>query len=111
MINSYSFGKIMINDQQFTSDLMILPSGKIISWWRKTGHNLVNEDMEKIYTAEPSVIILGTGQMGVMKVSEEIRKYCTDHNIKLVVEPTDKAVESFNNEPTESKAAGLHLTC
>ncbi len=111
MINNYNFGKIAINNQNFTSDVMILPSGKIISWWRKTGHNVVNEDMEKIYAAEPSVIILGTGQMGVMKVSEEVRKYCKEHNIKLVVEPTDTAVKLFNSEPAESKAAGLHLTC
>lgn len=39
-IASYSFGKITIDGQTFTSDLIIYPGRIDPSWWRREGHFL-----------------------------------------------------------------------
>ena len=111
MINSCEFGHIVIDNEHFNEDVIILPGGKIVSWWRKSGHNVVNEDLQEVHRSGPAVIIFGTGQSGMMKVSEEVREYCSSHNIKLVVEKTDVAVRLFDEENSEDKVGGFHLTC
>ncbi len=111
MIEHYEFGKIVVNTQTYTTDIIILPNNQILSWWRKSGHNVVNEDLEKIYKSKPEIIILGTGKYGIMKVSDEVYQYCRKHNIKLIAKDTQAAIEIFNNEKSTSKSAGFHLTC
>ncbi len=110
-IEDYEFGKMVINGNKYTNDVIILPDGKIISWWRKSGHDVVNEDLEKIYQSNPSVIILGTGWSGLMKASPEVAEYCESHSIKLIVDTSEKAVKIYNEDESVDKAAGFHLTC
>ncbi|MBN1898042.1 MAG: hypothetical protein JW827_04630 [Spirochaetes bacterium] len=111
MIEQYEFGKIVIHGKTYTSDIIILPDNTIISWWRNTGHNVINEDLEIVYHAKPNVLVLGCGAYGVMRVSNEVKTYCDENRIKLIMEKSKKAVELFNAEKSMSKAAGFHLTC
>ena len=39
-IDSYSFGRIVINGKTYTSDVIIFPDKVDASWWRKEGHLL-----------------------------------------------------------------------
>ncbi|MDL1969074.1 MAG: hypothetical protein LWW97_11200 [Deltaproteobacteria bacterium] len=40
MIESYSFGSIVVDGRKFISDLIIYPDGRIeASWWRKSLKN------------------------------------------------------------------------
>jgi len=110
-IEEYKFGKIIINGAYYTSDIIILPGGEIFSWWRETGHHVINKDIEKIYMTNPSILILGTGDSGLMKIDPEVVEYCNHHSIKLITEKTDRAVKIYNETSSEQKAAGFHLTC
>ena len=60
-VEHYSFGKITIDGQTYTSDVIIYPERVDSSWWRKQGHNLQIEDMAGVIKAEPGVVIIGTG--------------------------------------------------
>jgi len=53
MIEHYSFGKITIDGQTYTSDLIIYPGKIDTSWWRKEGHNLQVEDLKDVLIDSP----------------------------------------------------------
>jgi len=112
MIESYSFGQMVIDGQKYTSDLIIFPDRINSSWWRNSGHKLSLDDLEDVLKEEPEVIVVGTGAAGVMKVEEGVKKYSQEKRIILLIEKTKKATEMFNELAPEKKTIGaFHLTC
>ncbi len=111
-IDSYSFGRIVIDGKTYTSDVIIYPGRVEASWWRKEGHLLQPEDLTEALRAKPEVLIIGTGYSGVMQVPRETVDALAARGIEVKVERTSKAVEVFN-EPQGKKTviAALHLTC
>ena len=109
MIEDYSFGRVVINGDVYTADV-IIAGDTVHSWWRKQGHVLHPEDLAMILQENPHVLVVGTGTSGLMKIPEKTVKFMKDHDIKLIAEKTEKAVKIFN-ALTEKKAAALHLTC
>ncbi|MCF7886465.1 MAG: MTH938/NDUFAF3 family protein [Candidatus Marinimicrobia bacterium] len=111
-IDSYKFGNMVVNGINYTNDLKIFPDEVKSNWWRESGHNLSKSDIKDIIDYKPDVLIIGTGKMGVMKVSQEIKNYIRNNGIKeLHVEKSAKAVKLYNQEKNENKVAAFHLTC
>ena len=111
-IENYSFGKISIDGNSYSADLIVLPGGVRPDWWRKEGHRLQREDLREIVEAEPSVLVVGTGNVGMMRVPQEALDYLAEHGIRTVVERTAAACQHYNElAKTEQAAAALHLTC
>lgn len=112
MIESYSFGCMVVDGQTYTSDLIIFPEKINTSWWRKSGHRLCLEDLEDVFEEEPEVLVIGTGFNGLMKVDEEVKSEAQAKGIALIIEKTEKAVRNFNEIASKKKAIGaFHLTC
>ena len=112
MINSYDFGRIVIDGTAFTTDVIIFPDRVEDNWWRKDGHVLHAADIESAVEEKPEVLIVGTGKYGVMKVLPQTREYIESKGIALIVEPTEKACEIYNKISQAKKVvAALHLTC
>ncbi len=113
-IESYSFGKMVIDGKVYTSDLIIYPERLNPSWWRKEGHGLSLEDLEDIIKERPDVLIIGTGYHGVMKVPERTIEFLKSSGIEVIVERTEKAVEIYNkmeSERSKKIVGAFHLTC
>lgn len=112
-IDSYQFGKIVIDGVNYSSDCIILGDTVQSNWWRKQGHSLSAEDLRDVLAVSPSVLIVGCGASGFMKVSEETRQVLQQHNIQTEVLDTHKAAERFNelSQAGVDVAAALHLTC
>ncbi|MFQ5432717.1 MAG: Mth938-like domain-containing protein [Nitrospinota bacterium] len=112
MIESYGFGKMAVDGKRYGSDLIIFPDKVIPDWRRKEGHNLAIEDLTKVFEYGPEILVVGTGNIGMMKLPEETRKQITDNGIELVAEKTGKAYRSFNELSKTRKVVGaFHLTC
>ncbi len=112
-IDSYQFGKIVIDEVSYSSDCIILGDSVNSNWWRKQSHLLSAEDIETIIVAKPSVLVVGCGSSGLMKVPDETRQVLQEHDIRLEAVDTAKAVQKFNelSETGINVAAALHLTC
>jgi hypothetical protein len=82
-IDSYQFGKIVIDGTAYNLDCLILCNSVQANWWRKQGHLLTPEDLEPVITARPSILVIGCGASGLMKVSEEIGHILQEHDIEL----------------------------
>jgi len=112
-IDSYQFGKIVIDGVNYSSDCIILGEAVQSNWWRKQGHSLSAEDLPTVIAARPSVLVVGCGASALMRVSEETRQVLQGNNIQTEALDTRKAVERFNelSQKGVNVAAALHLTC
>jgi hypothetical protein len=112
-VDSYQFGKIVIDGKAYNSDCLIIGDSVQPNWWRKQGHLLAVEDFKPIIAAKPSILVVGCGASGTIKVSENIRQLLREQSIELFAANTHKAVERFNELASkgENVAGALHLTC
>ncbi len=115
LIESYKFGSIVIDGKSYGSDVIIFPDRVLGGWWRREGHRLFVEDLKEVFGAEPKpeVIVVGTGNSGLMKVSTEMEEKLRSSGIELVAEPTKAACRTFNELLKSGRrvVAALHLTC
>lgn len=112
MIESYSFGQMVVDGRAFTADLIVFPGRIKDSWWRKSGHKLCLEDLKDVVNEDFEVLVVGTGFYGIMKVEEEVKNFARSKGIDLVAEKTKEAVDSFNELSAKKKTIGaFHLTC
>jgi len=112
MIESYTFGRMEIKGQAYTSDLILFPDKINDSWWRETGHKLSLKDLEDVFQETPEALIIGTGFYGIMKVEEEVKEAAQSKGITLIIEKTESAVQRYNEIASKKKTIGaFHLTC
>lgn len=112
MVDSYSFGRIIIDKQSFTSDIILFPDRVYSTWWRKEGHKLCMEDLEEIPFEDYDVLIVGTGFFGVMKVNKDVHTFMKENGVQLIIEKTKDAVTMYNELARKKRVVGaFHLTC
>lgn len=111
-IESYRFGHIVIDGEAHDKDVIILPDRVIGGWWREEGHTLHPDDLTEVLEKTPETLIVGQGAHGRMSVTQDTRQTLESAGIQLIAQPTDKAVDTYNEMQSSSNvAAALHLTC
>ena len=111
-IDSYQSGRIVVDGKTYTSDVIIFPGYVESDWWRKEGHRVSVEDIRGIMQEKPEVLVIGTGNEGLVKVLPETKRYLEEHRIKFIAQVTDEACQSYNRLCSSGKAvAALHITC
>ena len=75
-IQDYQFGRMVVDGEPHTRDLVLLPDRVVANWWRKEGHRLDVEDLREVLDAVPKVLVVGTGAYGRMKVPERRVSNC-----------------------------------
>jgi hypothetical protein len=113
MIESYTFGKIVVAGKTYTHDIKIIHGEVIPEWWRKSGHRLVIHDISDFLEASPDVLVIGCGHSGMMKIEPAVRDALAKARIQLIDDRSAEAVRIFNRRHGrgENVAAGFHLTC
>ncbi|MGD2104428.1 MAG: Mth938-like domain-containing protein [Anaerolineae bacterium] len=111
-VESYRFGKMVVDGRRHTNDLILLPDRVISNWWRERGHRLSAKDLEDVLEARPEVLVVGTGAHGVMKVPQETHRAVRQAGIELRIADTDAAWRTYNDLRQDRETAGaFHLTC
>ncbi len=101
MIDSYRFGEIAISGEVYTSDVIIFPQRVRSNWWRREGHKLYPQDIEEALRERPDVLVVGTGNSGMMVVPKETRETSLRWGLSSSVRPsTGRAIPitSFSNQ-------------
>jgi hypothetical protein len=110
-LEDYSFGRLTVDGEEHTKDVIVLPSRVVPNWWRKDGHSLVMEDLEEVLDELPERLIVGRGAHGRLRphpaVIDELRK----RGVEVEVLDTAEAVERYGESDEARTAAALHLTC
>ena len=112
-IEGYRFGRIVVDGRPYTSDVIVFPDRVRDGWWRNEGHELCPADLWEVVQEKPEVLVVGTGKSGLMRVLPKTEEYLEQQGIKLQVERTDEAYQTFNQLCRLGKkvVAALHLTC
>ena len=116
-INKTKFGSITIAGERYENDVIIRLKGKVEKRKKKlskevfgTSHLISLAEAEFIYEDGVTRIIIGTGQSGMVTLSDEAAAYLKQKNCTVELLPTPEAILRWNQ--TECKAIGLfHVTC
>jgi hypothetical protein len=113
-IDAYDFGRIEIDGQIYTKDLLIVRGEVRSPWWREAGgHVYAPRDLGDLIEAAPELVVLGTGYHGSVQVTGETREVFERMGSTVVELPTAGAVDEINRAAAAGRdlAAALHLTC
>lgn len=112
MIDLYSFGKMEIQEQVYTKDLIILPDKIISPWWRVSGHKIIMKDLLDVFAYKFEILVIGTGYYGLVKIDQEVYEQAEKKDFSIITAKTSKAVKLFNeNQLTKTTIGAFHLTC
>lgn len=113
MIDAYDFGLIKIDGQVFAKDVFINLKGEVKNWQRQQSHLFQKIDVQDLLEKDLEIIIFGTGKSGLAKLSDGLKVFIESGGFKLIIVPTDQAVQEYNEMNQENKkvVAFLHLTC
>lgn len=112
IIDSFQFGRIVINGEVHKKDVIILPSHIIGNWWRQSGHLLQLSDLQDVMLAQPELLIIGQGANRRMQVDSDVTKALSAAGIEMISLDTSNACIEYNKRSKTGKvAAALHLTC
>jgi hypothetical protein len=110
-LEGYSFGRVVVDGEEETKDVIVLPERVVRNWWRRDGHALVLEDLEAVLDELPARLIIGTGAEGRLKPDPATLAQLEERGIEIEVLPTGEAVRSYAASNPAETAAALHLTC
>lgn len=116
-IDRSEFGNITIDGKTYDHDVRIGLSGKVSKRKKQlskqqygTSHVVSEAEAQSVYRDGCDLIIIGTGQEGNVHLSPEAAAYFEKKGCRVVLEPTQEAIRSFNRSK-EHKIALIHVTC
>jgi hypothetical protein len=112
LIESYTFGRIVVDGRGYLRDLIIYPDRVTEGWRREKGHSLSPADLADVIEARPEVLVIGRGVFGRINVLAETQAALRAAGIEVVAEPTGRACETYNRlREARRVVAALHLSC
>jgi hypothetical protein len=117
MIEGTMFGAITIDGKTYEHDVIIRLSGEVVKRKKKlskkyygTSHVLSKDEAKFIFEKGCEQLILGSGQIGNVRLSPEAEAYFKKKGCKILLQPTAEAQHAFNK--SRAKKIGLfHVTC
>jgi hypothetical protein len=110
-VSGYGFGHVVVDGEEFTRDVIVLPGRVVPNWWRTDGHALVWDDLADVADELPEHLVVGTGADGRMRPDPGTLDRLRARGVAVECLPTDQAVERFAELDPRTTAVALHLTC
>jgi len=110
-LENYTFGRILVDGEEQTRDLIVLPDRVVTGWWRRDGHSLAMEDLDEVLDELPERLILGCGHDGRLRPPAAVIEELERRGIAVEALHTGDAVRRYGELDAGRTAAALHLTC
>jgi hypothetical protein len=116
-INNTKFGSITVAGEKYNHDIQIRLNGRVEKRKKRlskeifgTSHIISLAEAEHIFEEGAQRIIIGTGQSGLAKLSDEAAAFFRQKKCNVDLLPTSEAVRCWND--AKGQAIGLfHITC
>jgi len=116
-IENTTFGTITIDGKTYEHDVLIRLSGEVVKRKKKlskkyygTSHVLSKEEAKFIFERGCDQLVVGSGQMGNVRLSQEAEAYFEKRDCKVLLQPTPDAIQVYNK--SHARKIGLfHVTC
>ena len=110
-ISDYEFGHVVVDGEEHSRDVIVLPGRVVPDWWRQHGHSLVIEDLDEVLDELPERLIVGCGAHGRLRPNPSVLEALAKRGVEVEAVPTDEAVRRYRQSDPARTAAALHLTC
>jgi hypothetical protein len=116
-IEKTRFGSITITGEVYHHDVLIRLDGEVKKRKKKlskaiygTSHVISLDEAKHVYEDGVELLVIGSGQTGLVKLSEEAAEYFKSMNCRVDLQPTPQAFQAWNQ--AEGRVIGLfHITC
>jgi len=116
-IDGTEFGSITMAGTTYEHDVLIRLGGKVEKRKKKlskavygTSHTLSLDEAKQVYDKGAERLIVGTGQQGILELSDEAADYFKRQGCKVKLLATPQAAAAWNE--AEGAVIGLfHVTC
>jgi hypothetical protein len=116
-LSGTGFGWIEVEDERISYDILIRLDGEVLKRKKKlskevygTSHTISLAEAEYIYEEGAESLLIGGGQFGRVRLSEEAASFFQERNIQVEICPTPQALKIWNEK--KGKRIGLfHITC
>jgi hypothetical protein len=116
-IDKTKFGTITISGTTYEHDVIIRMDGQVEKRKKKlskaiygTSHVISLDEARHIYETGAEKLIVGTGQSGMVKLSDQAEGYFKDNQCRVDLQPTPEAIKAWN-EAKGAVIALFHVTC
>jgi hypothetical protein len=116
-INSTHFGSITIEGEKYENDVLIRLDGEVKKRKKKlskaiygTSHVISLDEAKYIFEEGTDRLIIGTGQTGMVKLSDEAAEFFGKNKCQVKMLPTPDAIQIWNEAKGETIAL-FHVTC
>jgi len=116
-IEATSFGSITIDGREIENDVILTLDGAVKKRKKKlskrvygTSHTISLDEAKYVHEDGAELLIIGTGQYDLVRLSEEAQAYLRKHNCQTKLAATPDAIGVWNK--AKGKVIGLfHVTC
>ena len=116
-IDGTDFGSITVEGETYDHDILIRLDGCVKKRKKRlskalygTSHIVSLVEAEHIYEEGAQRIVFGTGQSGLLSLSDEAAAYFEQQGCQVVLMPTEEAIRAWNE--AEGAVIGVfHVTC
>lgn len=116
-ITDTSFGTITVGSNMIEHDIVIDLSGRVRKRKKKlskavygTSHTISLDEARHVYEKGAERLIVGTGQQGMVELSDEAAEFFREKACEVSLWPTPKAAQRWNE--AQGVIIGLfHVTC
>ena len=117
LINDTSFGSITVDGESYEHDIIITLEGTVKKRKKKlsksiygSSHTISLPEIEYVYQENADGIVIGSGQYGVARLSQEASEFMVDKKCRVVLKNTPEALQEWNR--SKGNWIGLfHITC
>jgi len=95
IIRSYAFGRITVNQDIYTTSLIITPERIVTNWRPECFSDLIASDFDTVCNLRPEVVLLGTGERLLFPAPELVRPLVAAQ-IGFEVMDTGAACRTYN---------------
>jgi hypothetical protein len=116
-IDGTEFGSITVAGRRIENDVLIRLDGEVTKRRKKlskavygTSHIISAAEAEQVCEKGAECLLVGSGQSGMVRLSDEAAAYFARQGIKVTLAPTPAAIRLWNE--AKGRLIGLfHVTC
>jgi len=116
-IDTTRFGSITIDGTTYKHDVVIRLDGQVVRREKQiskriygNSHTVSSDEMREVYEAGATLMVVGTGMFGSVRLSEEATVYLAERDCRVLMVRT-QALRYKWNSLTEPAIGLIHITC